>query len=121
MDFNMIGAKICIMCDNAVDSLISNRKKCFAITVITGGVLLAGGTAWAINAPAAGSFAFDVYDIGVNKILNGPIGFVGGVGAMVVGAVMAVQQKIFGAIPCILGGGVMLNADNLVTSLGMMI
>lgn len=75
--------------------------------------------ALAITAPASGTFAYDVYDIGVNKILNGPIGFVAGVGAMAIGAVSAVQQKIFAAVPAILGGAVLLNADNLVTSLGM--
>ena len=77
--------------------------------------------AQAITAPATGSFAFDVYDVGVNKILSGPIGFVAGVGAIVIGAVSAVQQKVVAAVPAILGGAVMLNADSVVESLGLMI
>ena len=34
--------------------------------------------AFAITAPVAGSFAYDVYDMAVNSILKGPIGFVAG-------------------------------------------
>ncbi|QYK83487.1 hypothetical protein IBG34_23110 (plasmid) [Aeromonas media] len=30
--------------------------------------------------PAAGAFGYDLYDIGVNKLLKGPVGFVAGVG-----------------------------------------
>jgi len=75
----------------------------------------------AITAPAAGSFAYDVYDIGVNDILKGPIGFVGGVAAIVLGAIMAIQGKIMGAAPAILGGAAMLKADSIVSSLGAII
>ena len=83
------------------------------------GVFFFTEAAHAFTAPAATDFAYTIYDIGVNKILKGPIGFVGGVAAMVLGAMMAIQQKIPMAIPCILGGAVLLGADTLVTSLGM--
>lgn len=99
---------------------IKDNKK--TIAFVGAGVLVgSAGTAFAIAVPAAGSFAFDVYDIAVNRILDGPIGFVAGVGAMAVGAVCAVQQKVFEAVPCILGGAILLNADSLVTSLGMIV
>lgn len=99
---------------------IKDNKK--TIAFVGSGVLLgSASTAFAIAVPAAGSFAFDVYDIAVNRILDGPIGFVAGVGAMAIGAVCAVQQKVFEAVPCILGGAVLLNADSLVTSLGMVV
>ena len=75
----------------------------------------------AITAPVAGSFAYDVYDIGVNKILQGPIGFVGGVMAIVIGAIAAIRAQIMLAIPAILGGAVILKADAITTSLGMTI
>ena len=75
----------------------------------------------AITAPVAGSFAYDVYDIGVNKILQGPIGFVGGVIAIVIGAIAAIRAQIMLAIPAILGGAVILKADTITTSLGMII
>ena len=73
----------------------------------------------AFTAPASGSFAYTVYDVAVTKILQGAIGFVGGVGAMVMGAVLAIQQKVMAAIPAILGGAILLNADTLVTTLGL--
>jgi len=87
--------------------------------LVFGATVLAARMAAAFTAPASGSFAYTVYDVAINQILNGPIGFVAGVGAMALGAVMAIQQKIMLAIPCILGGAVLLNAEGLVTTLGM--
>ena len=74
-------------------------------------------SAFAITAPAAGSFAYDVYDMAVNSILKGPIGFVAGLAAVCFGAAMAIQQKIGGAIPALLGGAVLLKADTIVSSM----
>ncbi len=84
-------------------------------------VLMLCSAAIAIVAPASGTFAYDVYDVAVLKMLQGPIGFVGGVAAMIIGAVLAIQGKIMGAIPSICGGAVLLKADALVTSLGAII
>ena len=78
-------------------------------------------TANAITAPAVGDFGYDIYDIAVNDILKGPIGFVGGLATIVVGAVFAVKQQFMGAIPCILGGAAIIKGDTIVTSLGMLI
>jgi len=74
----------------------------------------------AITAPAAGSFAYDVYDMAVNSILKGPIGFVAGLAAVCFGAALAIQQKIGGAIPALLGGAVLLKADTIVSSMGLL-
>ena len=94
--------------------------KRFGIAMMAfGAVLLGARIAAAFNAPAQGSFAFTVYDVAINHMLNGPIGFVGGVAAMALGAVMAIQQRVTLAIPCILGGATLLNAESLVTTLGM--
>ena len=73
----------------------------------------------AFTAPVAGSFAFSLYTIAVTDILQGPIGFIGGVGAVVLGAIMAIQQKIMMAIPCLLGGAALMSADTLLTSMGL--
>ena len=89
--------------------------------VICMSVMMIYSMAFAIVAPAAGTFAYDVYDVAVVKMLQGPIGFVGGVAAMIIGAVLAIQGKIMGAIPAICGGAVLLKADALVTSLGAII
>lgn len=83
-----------------------------------GAMILGAKIASAFVAPAAGTFAYTVYDVAVTQMLNGAVGFVAGVGAMAMGAVMAIQQKIMLAIPCILGGAVLLNAETLVTTLG---
>ena len=57
--------------------------------IAAGATLLIAGTASAfIPVPAAGSFAFDIYDVAVNQVLNGPIGFTGGVAAMAMGGMM---------------------------------
>jgi len=84
-----------------------------------GATILSAHLAMAFTAPAPGSFAYTVYNVAVTQILNGAIGFTGGVVAMVLGAVMAIQQKIMLAIPCIIGGAVLLNAESLVTTLGV--
>jgi hypothetical protein len=87
--------------------------------MVFGAVVLGAKIAGAFVAPAAGTFAYTVYDVAVNQMLNGAVGFVAGVGAMAMGAVMALQQKVMLALPCILGGAVLLNAESLVTTLGL--
>lgn len=109
-----------------VKKAIDNKAKIvFAggtILLVGGAILLVSATAaHAVAAPAKGSFAFDVYDIAINKILKGGIGFVAGAGAMVAGAVCAIQQKVMESVPCVLGGAVLLNGDKLVTTLGMIV
>ncbi|MEM4134377.1 MAG: hypothetical protein QXV73_04195 [Candidatus Micrarchaeia archaeon] len=76
-------------------------------------------TAAAINQPSSGTFAYDVYDIAVDKILKGPVGYVGGIGAMVIGAISLIGGRMLQAIPAILGGAVMLKADTLITGIGL--
>ena len=84
-------------------------------------ILFHYGEALAMTAPSAGSFAYDVYDIGVNSILKGPIGFIGGVGAIVFGAIEAIRGRILEAVPAILGGAALLKADSIVQTLGCIV
>ncbi len=84
-------------------------------------VALSSSTLWALATPAAGSFAYDVYDIGIVQMLQGPIGFVAGVVAVVVGAIAAIIGRVMFAIPAILGGAVLLKADTIVNSMGAVI
>ena len=60
-------------------------------------ILLQAGNALAMTVPASGSFAYDLYDIGVNQILLGPVGFTGGVACMCVAAILAIRQMILPA------------------------
>jgi len=84
-------------------------------------ILFHYGEALAMTAPSTGSFAYDIYDIGVNSILKGPIGFIGGVGAIVFGAIEAIRGRILEAVPAILGGAALLKADSIVQTLGCII
>lgn len=79
------------------------------------------GIALAIPVPAADTFIYDVYDIGVNKILKGAPGFVIGVGTIAWGGSHMLKSQVPMAIMSIIGGGIILKADSMVTTLGMSI
>jgi hypothetical protein len=83
--------------------------------------LLQAANVFAMAVPAAGSFAFDLYDIAVNQILLGPIGFVAGVAAMVFAAILAIRQMILPAAGVILGGAFLLSADTVVQTIGCVV
>ena len=53
---------------------IRQAKMMTGVAVLCAACLLSTN-AMAMTVPAAGSFAYDLYDIGVNQILLGPIGF----------------------------------------------
>lgn len=96
-----------------------DRKMPIALMLLTmaaGSILV--GLAEAITAPAATAFAYTVYDVAVNNVLKGPIGFVGGVGAIAMGVGNAFQGKIIPMALCLLGGGALIKADSIVTSMG---
>ena len=118
---NTLGLKLGVL-QNALVAKLENPKNIHRIglgLLAVGALVLTASQVSAFTAPAAGSFAYTVYDVAVERILQGAIGFVAGVGAMVMGAVLAIQQKVLAAIPAILGGAILLNADTLVTTLGM--
>jgi hypothetical protein len=77
--------------------------------------------AHAFTAPAAGDFMYDVYDIFVNKIMLGAVGFTAGVASIVFAAIMLVKAQFMLALPAVIGGAVLLKADAIVTSLGAII
>ena len=83
--------------------------------------LVVAVNAMAMTVPAAGSFAYDLYDIGVNQILLGPIGFVAGVACMVFAAILAIRQMILPAAGVVLGGAFLLKADAVVQTIGAII
>lgn len=99
----------------------TDSKKNTIITAVAIACLMASSNALAMAVPAAGSFAYDLYDIGVNQILLGPIGFVGGCACMVLAAIMAIRQMLLPAAGVILGGAFLLKADKVVQSVGAII
>jgi len=98
-----------------------NQSKIISILAVLVAACLMSANAMAMAVPAAGSFAFDLYDIGVNQILLGPIGFIAGVACMVFAAILAIRQMILPAAGVVLGGAFLLKADSVVQSVGAMI
>lgn len=82
--------------------------------------LVIAPSAFAIVAPAAGSFAFDLYDVAVNDVLLGAPGFVGAVIIMVVSAVNLTRNWVL-SIAGLLGGVILINADAITASMGMLV
>ena len=78
------------------------------------------GHAMAFAAPAAGDFGFDIYDIVVNQILGGPIGFIGAVALIVWGATKMMTNWMI-TIVCIIAGTILIRAEDLVQTLGAVV
>jgi hypothetical protein len=70
-----------------------------------------------VTTPTAG-WAYDVYDILVNQMLKGPVGFSCGVAAMAFAAVKLMGGQVMGAIAPAIGGAMLLKSDTLTSSLG---
>lgn len=77
--------------------------------------------AFALTQPAAGDFAYTVYDIAINKIMGGPIGFVIGFGIIAFAIFLATKQQIIPAIVSLVAGAALIKADAIVASLGAVI
>ena len=77
--------------------------------------------AFAITAPAdTTGFGYTLYDIGVNDILNGPLGFLFGVGLVGYSFSQLSQNWKLAGLG-ILGGSGVLQADTIVGTMGMLI
>lgn len=98
-----------------------NRNSIMTTMALCTALLILATNADAMTVPAAGSFAYDLYDIGVNQILLGPIGFVAGVACMVFAAILAIRQMILPAAGVVLGGAFLLKADAVVQTIGAII
>lgn len=98
----------------ALKSIFGQKARTAVVAVAC---LASATSALAYTAPAGG-WAQEVYDLAITNILQGPIGFVGGVGAMAAGAISFLQQRIFVGVICMTAGAILMNAENLVTALG---
>ncbi|AOF17083.1 TPA: conjugative transfer protein TraE [Yersinia enterocolitica] len=76
--------------------------------------------AMAWTAPTAGDFGYQIYDVGVNKIAKGPIGFAGGAFLIAAGA-MKINESWPKAIAFVLAGSCLIKVEELTTSLGALI
>ncbi len=99
------------------DTKTNRYYRIFAIMVLL--FVATTPQSFAMVAPAAGSFAYDIYDIGVNSILKGAIGFMAGIAVLVVGIILVVRQMIVPGVFTTLSGAALLKADTIVTSMGL--
>jgi hypothetical protein len=77
--------------------------------------------AHAVTAPAAGSFMYDAYDIVVNSLLKGALGFVVAIFVFVTGIAMFFRQMIIPGVVCIVCTALIIKSDAIIASLGMLI
>lgn len=89
------------------------------LTLITLAVFMVGTESVLAFAPAnTTGFGYDIYDFVVNKLLNGPIGSLIGVGVIIGGFVLAYKNNWMGAVLLLAVGIGALKAQSLSQSLG---
>ncbi|MGB9811628.1 MAG: hypothetical protein ACPLSN_08000 [Dictyoglomus turgidum] len=92
---------------------------CFSFVLLMWAVLFVPVVALAISAPSSGSFAYDVYDVTINKMLKGPVGFVAGAAGIVIGVAQLFGGRVLSGVMPILGGALLIKADSIVETLGI--
>jgi len=104
----------------AWDSMTQFAQTCVAVVTTAAVGLLVTGAASAFAVPAVGSFGYDIYDLVVNQILAGPIGFVGALALIVWGATKLTTNWML-CVMCIIAGTVLIRAAAIVQTLGALI
>jgi len=93
-------------------------QRCFTALVLMGITFLVAGGAHAIVAPAAGSLFYDAYDIVINSMLKGAVGFVAAILIFALSIGLFLMQKVVPGIVGIVCAAILIKADTIVTSLG---
>lgn len=103
-------------------NMLVKRKKAMVMALTVALVVVAAGAAYAFLAPtgAAGEVGGDLYELVVDKFIKGPIGSAAGVALVVTGAIGAAMGKLTGAAWPLIGGGILVAAPSMATSLGML-
>lgn len=99
------------------------REKKIAVLmlfVVVGMLLLAPQISSALSTPAPGDFMFDLYDIGVLKLLKGPLGYIVSAGFIIMGIWIGSKELVAG-IPFIIGGAILPRADKIAESFGLLL
>ncbi|MDE9429893.1 conjugative transfer protein TraE [Xenorhabdus bovienii] len=76
--------------------------------------------AMAWKAPAVGDFGYQIYDVAINKVAKGPIGFAGGAFLIAAGATK-MNESWPKALGLVLAGSCLIKVEELTTSLGALI
>ena len=96
---------------------MKHHSKLFTAAVITT-TFLASSVAMAATVPAdKKTLGYSLYDTVVNQMLDGPIGFIGGVALIVVSAIN-ISKNVMLACTGVLGGTAVLKADDIVQTMG---
>ncbi len=93
-------------------------QRCFTALVLAGLTFLMVGGAHAITAPATGSLFYDAYDIVINSMLKGAVGFVAAILIFAMSIGLFLMQKVVPGIVGIVCAAILIKADTIVTSLG---
>ncbi len=99
-----------------VQDVALKRKGEVVATGLMVGMAASNAMAW--TAPTSGSFGYDVYDIAINQIAKGPIGFVLGAGLLAGGVLMATRSAWVPSLTMIVGSGLIFKLDTIAQSLG---
>lgn len=99
------------------DMTVSTHGRRLTTIGLLVGAGIASPAVFSFTTPAAGSFGFDVYTTVVTDILDGPIGFVGGIALIVWGATQLMRNWMI-TITCIIAGTVLIKAVTILNSLG---
>ena len=93
-----------------------------ALLLLVATVLLLGSAlpSSAVTAPASGTLFYDVYDIVVNGMLKGAVGFVAAILVFMMGIGLFFMQKIIPGIISVVCAALIIKADAIVTSLGLL-
>ena len=93
-------------------------QRCFTAFLLMGLTFLMASGAHAVTAPAAGSLFYDAYDIVVNSMLKGAVGFVAAILIFALSIGLFLMQKVVPGIVGIVCAAILIKADTIVTSLG---
>ena len=97
---------------------IKYEHRRYLLCALAVGLLFCAQNAMAFTVPTSGSFAYDLYDLAVNQILKGPVGFVAGIGFMILCVFAIARQMVLPAILCLFAGVILIKADAIVVTLG---
>ena len=111
-----IGTVRAVQCSTFIGSKWTQR--CFTGLVLAGLTFLMAGGAHAITAPAAGGLFYDAYDIVINSMLKGAVGFVAAILIFALSIGLFLMQKVVPGIVGIVCAAILIKADTIVTSLG---
>ena len=97
--------------------IFGSKKALLVLSMLTMAIVATG--AFAYTDPATGDLFYDAYDIVINKLLGGPIGFIIGAIMVVGGIISLVLGKGF-LLPLIalIGGAIIVKIGDIVSSFG---